>query len=148
MGWRARCIFGVGFLATALTAAVPITHADVTVEQKPVEIERKTFDPNHRPPEMPALKPGEAAVTESRFDCDADISYKIIERKTGDETCAVSLRVQAVHRVDKAQRLALRLVRNALRIAQVQDRVVSAAAHGGHMAGGDGTPQHASRRAG
>jgi hypothetical protein len=97
MGRRFKRTIWFGFVASMWTTALPPASADVTIDQKAAVVERKTFDPDHRPPEMPALKPGEAAVTESQFDCDADISYKIIERKSADETCTVSLRVQMVH---------------------------------------------------
>ena len=60
-------------------------------------VERKTFDPAHRPPEMPPLKAGEAAVTESRFDCAADLSYKVVERTPTANGCTASVRVQSVH---------------------------------------------------
>ena len=60
---------------------------EVTIEQKPAVIERKSFDPAHRPPEMPPLKPGEAAVTESQFDCAADLTYKVVDRNQTSDGC-------------------------------------------------------------
>jgi len=83
-------------IATLACVAMPCA-GDVTVEQKPIVIEHKTFDPAHRPPEMPPLKPGEAAVTESLFDCAADLTYKVVDRTPTNDGCTTTLRVQSVH---------------------------------------------------
>lgn len=85
-------VFG---LATTLGASWRAA-ADVTVERVATVVERRTFDPAHRPTTMPALRPGEAAVTESRFDCAADLTYKRVERHTDDSGCTVAVRVQDV----------------------------------------------------
>jgi hypothetical protein len=71
--------------------------AEVTIEQKPVVVEQRIFDSAHRPGEMPPLKPGEAAVTESHFVCDTDLSYKVLDRTPGEAGCTTSVRIQSVH---------------------------------------------------
>jgi|SRR5579859_7029337 len=89
----------VEFCLFVAIAMFPATRCfgDVTIEQKPVVVEHKTFDPAHRPSEMPALKQGEAAVTETRFDCDADLTYKVVDRNPTSAGCTATLRVQSVH---------------------------------------------------
>jgi hypothetical protein len=84
------------FLPIFASAVSPCL-GDVTVEQKPVVVERRTFDPVHRPAEMPPLKAGEAAVTESRFDCSADLSYRVSDRNPTAGGCTTTLRVESVH---------------------------------------------------
>jgi hypothetical protein len=92
MSGRTRALIWAFFIGFASVAA----RAQVTVEKRPPVIERKTFDPAKRPSDMPELKAGEAAVTESRFDCTAQLTYKVTERKTTDTNCSVLLRVLAV----------------------------------------------------
>jgi hypothetical protein len=84
-------------LLAVITSVVSPCPGEVTVDQKPVVIERKTFDPAHRPAEMPPLKAGEAAVTESRFDCSADLSYRVTDRNPTAAGCTTTLRVESVH---------------------------------------------------
>jgi len=95
MGRQGAVKFWLGAMIVACMASHSV--GDVTIEQKPVVVERKTFDPAHRPPEMPPLKPGEAAVTESRFDCAADLTYRVVDRSAGATGCTTTLRVQSVN---------------------------------------------------
>jgi len=94
MGCRAAMsiVYALAITSGSLSRAV----ADVAVERNSVVVERRTFDPAQRPTTMPALRPGEAAVTESQFDCAADLTYKIIERRSDDTSCSVAVKVQAV----------------------------------------------------
>jgi hypothetical protein len=71
---------------------------EVTIERKPPTVERRTFDPAHRPSEMPSLSSGEAALTQSQFDCAAEVDYKVTERRTEESgRCSTSVRVQGLH---------------------------------------------------
>ena len=95
---RHRCAWNALLILLAISArAVSPCLGEVTVDQKPVVVERKTFDPAHRPAEMPPLKAGEAAVTESRFDCSADLSYRVTDRMPTANGCTTTMRVQSVH---------------------------------------------------
>ena len=95
---RCLCAWNAFFILLAnFTCAVSPCFGEVTVEQKPVVVERKSFDPAHRPAEMPPLKAGEAAVTESRFDCSADLSYRVTDRNPTAGGCTTTLRVESVH---------------------------------------------------
>ncbi|HSZ56483.1 MAG TPA: hypothetical protein VK797_12525 [Tepidisphaeraceae bacterium] len=76
--------------------------AEVTIDRKPPTVERRTFDPAHRPADMPPLTAGEAAVTQSQFDCSADVDYKVTARKSDDAACSTTVRVEGM-------RLTLRL---------------------------------------
>lgn len=70
--------------------------AEVTIDRKPPHVERRTFDPSHRPADMPPLQGGEAAVTESKFDCRVGIKYQVIGHKRSSEGCVTTLAVQSV----------------------------------------------------
>jgi hypothetical protein len=95
MGRQGGAKFCAGVMA--LAGATAWCAGEVTVDKKPVVVERKTFDSAHRPAEMPPLDAGEAAVTESRFDCAAELTYKVIDRNPTNSGCTTTLRVQSVH---------------------------------------------------
>jgi hypothetical protein len=71
-------------------------HASVTVKRQPPLIEHKTFDPSDPPKAMPHLNPGEAAVTESVFNCAVNTSYHVFEQKDGSGECRTIVKVDAV----------------------------------------------------
>ena len=89
-----RLIVGL-ILAIVFIVAHP-TGAAIAVDRAPAVVERKTFDPSHLPPEMPPLKPGEAALTQSRFDCNVEMKYVVLNARTNDGRCDTSIRVRAI----------------------------------------------------
>ncbi len=62
-------------LMTASLAA-----AQVVVKQTPPDLKTRSFDPKHPASEMPPLKPGEAAVTESKFGCGVQIEVEVSQQ--------------------------------------------------------------------
>jgi hypothetical protein len=93
--WVGRVVIGV---ACAVGALAPFSaDGQVTVDRKPPVVERRTFDPHTPPAEMPPLNPKEAAITQSQFDCSADVDYKVIDHKSEDGICHTSIRVEAMH---------------------------------------------------
>lgn len=111
---RSRCfrrpaialIVGAASMLACAAAAVPATMAAAaaatTTEQSGVEVKRhraahvRTFNPDHPPADMPALKPPEAAVTVSEFSCSAQVSVVITEtREQGGKTFAKA-RIQSI----------------------------------------------------
>jgi hypothetical protein len=71
--------------------------ADVTVDRQPTVVERRRFDPAHRPPDMPPLRGNEAAVTESNFDCKVGMDYRVLEHKRRPDGCTATLQVRGIH---------------------------------------------------
>jgi hypothetical protein len=64
----------------------------IVIDKKPVEVERKTFDPKSPPPDMPRLEPHEAAITRYQFSWASNVAYSI--NKTGDggsTTCTATV---------------------------------------------------------
>jgi hypothetical protein len=53
--------------------------AQVTVKYTPIDVKTRTFNPKNPPPEMPRLKEGEAAVTESKFACGVQLEVQITQ---------------------------------------------------------------------
>src|SRR5688500_5892585 len=87
--------------AQAAAAPAPVdaapAQADVTITHEPPDVQTKTFDPKNPPPEMPPLKPGEAAVTESSFSCQTMIGVLITSQaQTGAGTCRATVKVTSV----------------------------------------------------
>lgn len=86
----------VGLILGFIAAHGQIARAAVTIDRTPATIERRSFDPAHRPADIPPLTPGEAAVTQSQFDCSADVDYKVTDRKSDDVGCTTTVRVQGM----------------------------------------------------
>lgn len=82
-----------------LLAGASAAGGAVTVQKKPVVVERKTFDPDDKPAEMPPLNGGELAVTVSHFDCAAEVQLLTRRSKTRDGRHAHTYTVQAVRMV-------------------------------------------------
>jgi hypothetical protein len=83
------CLFGSIF-------PIDKAFAEVTIDHKPLTVERRTFDPAHPPADMPPLKGGEAAVTESKFDCRVGMKYQVVGHKREPNGCVTTLTVQSV----------------------------------------------------
>src|SRR5687768_392109 len=78
---------------TAVTDAAP---ADVVVNHEPPVLNSRTFDPKSPPPEMPPLKPGEAAVTESSFSCETLVEVLVVSQQPiAAGTCRATVRVSS-----------------------------------------------------
>lgn len=86
---RATTLLALAFLVVPSLAAVK-------VDRKPADVQCKTFDPGHRPEGMPALKPDEAAVTVSRFDCEASMSYLVTSKMPHGSRCTTTLKVRGI----------------------------------------------------
>jgi hypothetical protein len=68
--------FPLPFAFIALLIAAP-AFAQVQVTRKPPAVTTRTFNPSHPPREMPPLRPGEAAVCESKFLCQVEVEVEI-----------------------------------------------------------------------
>jgi hypothetical protein len=90
---RRVCLVAACWLAGSATL---VARADVNVDQKPPTIEHRTFDPAHPPADMPPLKGVEAAVTESKFDCQVGMKYQVVGHKREADGCVTTLMVQSV----------------------------------------------------
>lgn len=90
---RARFII----LALGAIVAPAVCRAEVTVDRHPTIVERRTFDPAHRPADMPSLRGNEAAVTESKFDCKVAVDYRTIDTQRKPDGCKTTLQVRGVH---------------------------------------------------
>ena len=68
----------VGLIALAMIVfSTAPALAQVEVARKPPVATTKTFNPKRPPKEMPPLKPGEAAVCESKFLCQVQVEVEI-----------------------------------------------------------------------
>jgi hypothetical protein len=63
-----------------LLLAASLGSAQVVVKQSPADVKTRSFDPKHPTSEMPPLKPGEAAVTESKFGCGVQIEVEVSQQ--------------------------------------------------------------------
>jgi hypothetical protein len=77
------------FLITLLLFAMPCL-AEVSVQRDPPVVKTRMFDPRKPPADMPPLKPGEAAVCESKFACQVQVEVEIIETPGEKPTCTVA----------------------------------------------------------
>src|SRR5688572_32891761 len=81
---------GVLALAMMLTAAAaPTALAQVEVARKPPAAVTKTFNPKRPPKEMPPLRPGEAAVCESKFLCQVQVEVEVSSAPGEPTECKV-----------------------------------------------------------
>jgi hypothetical protein len=74
----------------ALLALSSAAQAQVTVTAERVHTGTRTFDPKNPPSEMPPLKPGEAAVTESRFRCGVRVAVSISQTPGRRPSCIIT----------------------------------------------------------
>ena len=92
-----RAVWLVAEFVIGSAVFVPSARAEVTIIRKPAVVEHRTFDPAHRPAEMPPLKGAEAAVTESKFDCQVAMTYQVVGHQRTSDGCRTTLRVQDIH---------------------------------------------------
>src|SRR5688572_11335488 len=85
-------------LLTFAVAAPPAVLGSVSIEQEPVVVKRRTFDPARRTKEMPPLGPGISALTETVFHCGTNARYEVISRERGRPGggCRATVRVRHV----------------------------------------------------
>ena len=95
-----RSLVMASMLAAALVAAgPPAARGAVSVQKKPVVVERKTFDPRNKPAEMPPLNAGELAITVSQYDCGAEVELVTRRGKTRDGRHTLTYTVNSVRMV-------------------------------------------------
>lgn len=80
----------------AWTVIGSVARGEVTIDCKPPAIQHRSFDPAHPPSDMPPLKGAEAAVTESKFDCQVAMKYQVVGHKRDADGCVTTLRVQSI----------------------------------------------------
>lgn len=94
-----RCTFSFVLLTLASLAAAqsPATPPEgVVIERAAPEVQTRTFDPKNPPAEMPPLRAGEAAVTESNFSCQTLIAATIIDQIPSAHGCTATVRITSV----------------------------------------------------
>ncbi|MGB7159975.1 MAG: hypothetical protein WBD40_18055 [Tepidisphaeraceae bacterium] len=91
-----RWVSGFALLALTAFARAQDTQPAVIVERESPVIETRTFDPKNPPATMPALRPGEAAVTESNFACQTLIGATVIDQVPGTGGCTATVRITSV----------------------------------------------------
>ncbi len=95
--WRSTVCFILLALASFAPAQTPTTQpSDVVIERTPPDVQTRTFDPRNPPAEMPPLRDGEAAVTESHFSCQTAIAATIINQQRTSQGCTATVRVTSV----------------------------------------------------
>lgn len=93
----ARSTIVLILLALASVVRAQVTPSEeVVIERSAPEVETRTFDPKNPPPEMPPLRAGEAAVTESNFSCQTVIAATIIDQIPSAAGCTATVRITSV----------------------------------------------------
>lgn len=93
----ALLLLGLAPLAPLARGETPATKpSDVVIERTPPDVQTRTFDPKNPPPEMPPLREGEAAVTQSSFTCQTLIAATIIDQHRTSQGCTATVRVTSV----------------------------------------------------
>jgi hypothetical protein len=77
-------------LAAALILLPSAVGAQVNVNRRPPMVQTKSFDPKDPPAEMPPLKPGEAAVCQSKYACQVEVEVSISTAPGEKPTCKVT----------------------------------------------------------
>ena len=90
-------LFALASLAPLARGETPATQpSDVVIERTPPDVQTRTFDPKNPPPDMPPLRDGEAAVTQSSFTCQTLIAATIIDQHRTSQGCTATVRVTSV----------------------------------------------------
>ena len=70
---------------SASVLAEPATEPSIVIEAAPPVIKREMYDRFHKNPHMPTTKPGEAALTQSDYECSASVRYELTQQtRVGD----------------------------------------------------------------
>jgi hypothetical protein len=95
-------IFCLWMLAAPTTAPATGPAGALTLHMSPAVVDRVMFNRDHPPADTPTLKPGEAALTRSEYECSVGVSYEMIRRqRVGDHWHAVV----RIRRVDLSLKL-------------------------------------------
>jgi hypothetical protein len=78
------------------SATPATTESAVVIDRAAPDVNTRYFDPKNPPPDMPALRPGEAAVTESNFSCQTVIAATIIDQLPSSGGCTTTVRITNV----------------------------------------------------
>jgi hypothetical protein len=83
----------------SLSAAAPTTSpaGAINVDTAAPTVDRVMFDRDSPPADMPALKPGEAALTRSSFECRAGVTYQIMSKEQVGEHWHAVIRIARVN---------------------------------------------------
>src|SRR4051812_27522087 len=73
-----------------LLSFAPAASAQVKVAANPATSKTRMFNPRNPPKDMPPLKPGEAAVTESKFACGVQVIVEISSTPGQKPTCTIT----------------------------------------------------------
>ena len=93
---RTCCIVLLALASLAAAQPSATQPGDVIVERAQPDVKTRTFDPRNPPPDMPPLREGEAAVTESNFSCQTVIAATIIDQQRSSQGCTATVRVTSV----------------------------------------------------
>lgn len=74
----AFCLLCLSLLVSPTTAPTTAPAGAVSIDKSDPIVDRVMFNRNHLPPDMPQLKPGEAALTRSNYQCRAGVSYEVL----------------------------------------------------------------------
>src|SRR4051812_44599417 len=83
-------------LARAQASTSSAADASVVIDRVPPDVQTRFFDPKNPPSDMPPLRPGEAAVTESNFSCQTVVAATIIDQIPSKQGCTATVRVSSV----------------------------------------------------
>ena len=73
-----------------ILSVAPAALAQIEVDRKPPTSTTRTFNPSRPPKEMPPLRPGEAAVCESKFLCQVQVEVEITTVEGEKPTCKIA----------------------------------------------------------
>jgi hypothetical protein len=74
-------LFCLWLLAAPATTASTAPAGPITVDDSTPVVNRVMFNRDHPQQDVPALKPGEAALTRGEFECRAGVGYQVISQK-------------------------------------------------------------------
>ncbi|MBV8780835.1 MAG: hypothetical protein JO353_05495 [Phycisphaerae bacterium] len=76
----------IGLFSAIAIGAATTSESPIVIDHEPPVATRIMFDRFHKNPNMPATQPGEAALTQSNFECAVSIKYQVMsQHKTGDQ---------------------------------------------------------------
>jgi hypothetical protein len=98
--------FWLAFLAISFLFSLPLSADNappdpLTVDRTPPTVTRRTYDPDHPDPRMPATHSDEAGVTVSEYGCVAEVNGQITDAPATQPDATVAVRVDSIHIVLK-----------------------------------------------
>jgi hypothetical protein len=92
----------IWLLAAPATAPAAVAAGAIQIKNDDPIVDRIMFDRNHPPADMPKMRPGEAALTRSNYECRAGVAYQVVtQTRVGDHWHVVA----RIRRVDVGTRL-------------------------------------------